>query len=339
MAPLLTQAAPPESTDEPQANSDAASGGASAADDGQPPANEAELSQDLTNLAGDARQDALNAFEGLTQGDFAAAWPLFEKYLLPLVLAIVILIVTFVVAKIASRWVGAMIRRAKVEETLARFFGKLAFYVVVVLGVLAALQFVGIQVTGFAAILASVGFAVGMALSGTLSNFASGVMLLVFRPFKVGDVVSAAGVTAKVNAIELFTTTFDTFDNRRFIVPNSEIFGGIIENVTFHRERRVDVSVGCDYAADLDRTREVLTGAAESLKEKLLEGEGRGFQVYLNELGDSSVAWVVRFWCQADDYWAVKEELTRAVKTHLDDAKIGIPFPQMDVHVDGKLAG
>lgn len=298
---------------------------------------EAVVEQTVQSLTEAAKQDALNAWEGLMQGDFAAAWPLLEKYVLPLAMGVAILVVTFVAAKVVSRMAGNAIRRARIDETLARFFTKLVFYAVVVAGVLAALQTVGIQVTGFAAILASVGFAVGMALSGTLSNFASGVMLLVFRPFRVGDVVNAAGVTAKINAIELFTTTFDTFDNRRFIVPNSKIFGDVIENISFHQERRVDVNVGVEYGADLDQTREVLSAAAESLKEKMIEGEGRGYQVYMLDLGDSSVNWVVRFWTTSADFWPVKEQLTRAVKMHLDEAGLGIPFPQMDVHVDGKI--
>jgi small conductance mechanosensitive channel len=159
-------------------------------------------------------------------------------------------------------------------------------------------------------------------------------MLLVFRPFKVGDVINAAGVTAKVNAIELFTTTLDTFDNRRIIVPNGKIYGDTIENITYHPQRRCDVNVGIEYSADLDKTREVLTKAAESLDALNIKGEGRGFQVFLIDLGDSSVNWVVRFWTTGADFWSAKEQLTRAVKQHLDEAGIGIPFPQMDIHLD-----
>ena len=157
-------------------------------------------------------------------------------------------------------------------------------------------------------------------------------MLLVFRPFKVGDVINAAGITAKVEEIDLFTTTFDTPDNRRIIVPNSEIAGGIIENVSHHQDRRVDIAVGVDYSADLQETRNALMAAAESQKEFLVNGDGRGYQIVLGDLGDSAVGWTVRFWTKADDYWAVKEQLTAAVKQHLDEASIGIPYPQMDVH-------
>ena len=158
-------------------------------------------------------------------------------------------------------------------------------------------------------------------------------MLLVFRPFKVGDVINAAGITAKVDEIDLFTTTFDTPDNRRIIVPNSAIAGGIIENISHHEDRRVDVPVGVDYSANLQRTRDALTAAAESQKEFLVDGDGRGYQIVLGDLGDSAVNWTVRFWTKADDYWSVKEQLTAAVKEHLEAANIGIPFPKLDVHV------
>ncbi len=271
------------------------------------------------------------------QGDTDAMWVLAQDYLLPVVWAIVILVIAMFVGKILASSVQRAMGKARVDETLARFFGKIVYYLMLILGVMFALGKFGIEVTSFAAILAAAGFAVGMALSGTLSNFAAGAMLLIFRPFKIGDVVSAAGITAKVHEIELFTTTFDTPDNRRIIVPNGEIYGGTIENITFHGERRVDVSVGADYGASIDDTRAALNKAADSLAAKRIDGEGRGHAVVLVDLGDSSVNWVVRFWAATADYWGVKEELTRAVKMHLDDAGIGIPFPQMDVHVNGKL--
>ncbi|MEM1444604.1 MAG: mechanosensitive ion channel domain-containing protein [Planctomycetota bacterium] len=322
--PLLAQ-------DTPAPDADAAVEEAAAATEGVDVAADPEAA--MGAVAEEAKQDALNAWEGLMQGDVAASWPLVEKYLLPIALAIVVLVVGLIISKIVAKMVGSMIRKAKVDETLARFFGKLVFYAGVILTLIAAAGQVGIQTTGFAAILAAAGFAVGMALSGTLSSFASGVMLLVFRPFKVGDVVNAAGVTAKVNEIELFTTTLDTPDNRRIIVPNAAIYGGTIENISHHTERRVDVGVGVAYDADLDRTREVLDAAANSLAGMRLDGEGRGHQIVLGDLGDSAVGWTVRFWCNAADYWGVKEALTRAVKQHLDEAGLGIPFPQMDVHV------
>lgn len=281
-----------------------------------------------------AAEEAKNTAADALSGDTEAMWALFQDYGMPLVWALVIIVISFIVGKMASGMVQRAAGKAKVDLTLSRFFGKLVYYAILILGFTFALSKFGIEMTSFAAILAAMGFAVGMAMSGTLGNFANGVMLLIFRPFDVGDVISAAGVTAKVNAIELFTTTLDTPDNRRIIVPNSAIYGGTIENITHHPERRCDVNVGCDYGADLDKTREVLEKAAESLDELNIKGEGRGYQVFLIDLGDSSVNWVVRFWTTGADFWVAKEKLTRAVKQHLDEAGIGIPFPQMDVHLD-----
>lgn len=284
----------------------------------------------LTAATDEAKQTASEALSG----DTDAMWQLFQDYGMPLVWALVIIVISFIIGKMASGMVQRAAGKAKVDLTLSRFFGKLVYYAILVLGFTFALSKFGIEMTSFAAILAAMGFAVGMAMSGTLGNFANGVMLLIFRPFDVGDVINAAGVTAKVNAIELFTTTLDTPDNRRIIVPNSSIYGGTIENITHHPERRCDVNVGCDYGADLDKTREVLEKAAESLDELMVKGEGRGYQVFLIDLGDSSVNWVVRFWTTGADFWVAKEKLTRAVKQHLDEAGIGIPFPQMDVHLN-----
>ena len=281
--------------------------------------------------AGDKTGTALSDAAG---GDLSGLWNLLLDYGLPLAGGIVILVAAFIVGKIISGIVRRASEKAKIDLTLSRFFGKLVYYLVLVVGVMIALGTVGIEVTSFAAILAAAGFAVGMALSGTLGNFAAGALLLIFRPFKVGDVVQVSGVTAKVNAIELFTTTLDTFDNRRMIIPNGKIYDDTIENISFHSERRMDVEVGCDYSADIQATRDALTKAAESLEEMNVKGEGRGFQVFLVGLGDSSVNWVVRFWAPADTCWPAKEALVQAVKRELDAAGIGIPFPQMDVHMD-----
>jgi small conductance mechanosensitive channel len=191
-------------------------------------------------------------------------------------------------------------------------------------------------VTGFAAVIGASALAVGLAFQGSLSNFAAGVMLLVFRPFKVGDVVNVAGQTGKIDEIGLFTTTMDTADNRRLILPNGSVFGAVIENISYHDTRRLDVAVGSEYPADLDRTREVLLRAARSLPTVLADPEPAAV---LLELGDSSINWSVRVWVNAADYWPTRDALTRAVKLALDEAGIGIPFPQMDVHLDAPVAG
>ena len=298
-----------------------------------PMQNEEGAEDKLNSIAQNAGDDVQNAFEALKQGDFEKAWPLVENYLFPAIQVILLLIVGYMLAKFVARVVSKPVR-SRVDETLGKFVSKLIYYAIMISILIAVLGKFGFQVTSFAAILASAGFAIGMAFQGTLGNFASGIMLLVFRPFKVGDVINAAGVTAKVNEIDLFTTTLDTPDNRRIIVPNTSITSGTIENVSHHPERRVDVAVGCDYGADLKHTREVLNSAAEALGSKVIDGDGRGYQVVLGDLGDSAVNWTVRFWTTADLYWQVKEELTESVKNKLDEAGIGIPFPQMDVHLN-----
>lgn len=247
-------------------------------------------------------------------------------------LFLLVVIVAYFVAKFLSRIAAAPVRK-RVDETLGRFVGKIVFYVIMICALLGAISNLGVNVASFAAVIAAAGFAVGLAFQGTLSNFAAGVMLLVFRPFKVGDVINAAGIIGKVEEIDLFVTTFDTPDNRRIIVPNSSVAGGTIENITHHAVRRVDVEVGVAYDADIDKTREVLTAVAEAHRDVLVTGEGREYQIFLANLGGSSVDWIIRFWADTPDYWAVKEKLTREAKYKLDEAGIGIPFPQMDVHL------
>lgn len=290
----------------------------------------------LQKAAKEAGETAKQAADALKSGDLATAaaksGELFTKYGVPAIVALVVLIIAYFVASFLGRLASTPIRK-RVDETLGRFVGKMIFYLVMVCAVLGVMQYFGIGTASFAAVLAAAGFAVGLAFQGTLSNFSAGIMLLVFRPFRVGDVINAAGITAKVNEIALFTTVFDTPDNRRIIVPNSAIASGTIENISHHSERRVDVSVGVDYTASLDQTREVLTSAVDSLKEKLIEGEGRGYQIVLTDLGQSSVNWTIRFWTRAADFWPVKEQLTYNVKTKLDEAGIGIPFPQLDIHM------
>jgi Small-conductance mechanosensitive channel len=255
--------------------------------------------------------------------------------LVPLLLdvagAIVLLIITFVVAGWAKRATRRSMERSELDTTLRRFFSSLARYAVLILGGLAVLGVFGISVASFAAVLAAAGFAVGMALQGTLAHFASGIMLLIFRPFTAGDKVSAAGVTGTVVEIGLFTTLFDTVDNRRLIVPNGAIYGSTIENITHHDTRRVDIGVGTEYDADLGAVRSVLEQTAASIDGGLSDPAP---QVYLSELGGSSINWSVRVWAKTSDYWEVKERLTHAVKQALDEHGIGMPYPQMDVHLD-----
>jgi len=254
-------------------------------------------------------------------------------------LSAVAFIVILVVGRYLAKWVRDLIRRGLdkpgVDRTLTKFSSNFAYYAIFLLSLFVALEEVGVETASFVAVLAAASFAVGLALQGTLANFAAGIMLLIFRPFSVGDYVEVSGETGFVRDIQLFFTRITTRSNRLVIIPNGDIFGATIENVFAHDEIRVDCDVGTDYPADIDETREVLLEAARQVDDRLKE---KGEQAALVELGGSSINWQVRIWAKPDDYFRLRQELTRQVKYHLDEADIGIPYPQMDVHLD-KLNG
>lgn len=272
----------------------------------------------------------------VTDGDMSSdTWVLaWETIGQPVLLALVLIVAVFVVAGWSRGITRKACNKAKVEETLSRFLGNMVRYLILIAGGIMILGTLGVETTSFAAVLAAAGFAIGMAMSGMLGNIAAGVMLLLFRPFKVGNYVKAAGTEGTVDEIGLFTTTLDTPDKRRIIVPNSSIFGGTIENVSHHPTRRVAVVVGTDYGADIDTARAVMLEAAKATDNVLTDPEPA---VVLTGLGGSSIDWAVRVWVNSADYWGVMDELTRNVKYALDKAEIGIPFPQMDVHIDGGI--
>lgn len=243
---------------------------------------------------------------------------------------------------IIGRWIASRIGKAlqrtlerrKFDLTLARFFGVLVRTLILVIVILACLSIFGIETTSVAAVIGAAAFAVGLALQGSLGNFAAGVMLVIFRPFKVGDYVQISSQEGTVDTVGLFTTTLDTLDNRRIIVPNSQIYTASIENLTHHERRRADVPVGVDYGADIDATRKILEGVIPNVAARIVDAP---HQVYLCDLGGSSVDWQVRVWCKPSDYFACREQTVAATKKALDAAGISIPFPQLDVHLDGGL--
>ncbi len=229
-----------------------------------------------------------------------------------------------------SRVVGSLQKR-NFDKALTLFFGSLMRWMLIVAAVLACLSVFGIETTSFAAILGAAGLAVGLAFQGTLSNFSAGVMLLTFRPFKIGDMVLIDGNLGTVQEIGLFTTAVDTLDNRRVIIPNGTVIAGTIENHSHNVYRRVDIDVGVSYDSNLDEVRTVLEAAAAEVPGRHPEG---GHQVILLGLGGSSVDWQVRVHCDPKDYWDVWDATVLATKKALDAAGISIPFPQMDVHMD-----
>jgi small conductance mechanosensitive channel len=210
------------------------------------------------------------------------------------------------------------------------YIALLAFVVVAALGQL------GIQTTSFIAILGAAGLAIGLALQGSLANFAAGFLMIIFRPFKVGDFIEGAGVAGVVEEIQVFTTTLKTGDNKIIIVPNAKLSGDNIINYSAQETRRVDMTVGVSYSADLSKVREVLLDIIS--KEARILPEPAPL-VAVAELADSSVNFVVRVWTKTGDYWGVKFDMTETIKNRFDAEGIGIPFPQRDIHiVSGALA-
>ena len=247
---------------------------------------------------------------------------------------LVALFVAWIIAGMVKRGMIRGFEKAKFDKTLGKFFANAARWLILIAALLGCLGVFGVDTTSFAAVIGAAGLAIGLAFQGTLANFAAGVMLLVFRPFKVDDLVQIGGTTGVVVEIELFTTELCTPHNLKVIIPNSSIFGATITNYTHHGSRRIDIDVGADYSADIDETRKVLEAAVAKLENALEEPAP---DVFLKGLGGSSVDWVVRAHCTNDKYWDLHQELVRAAKVSLDAAGIGIPFPQMDVHIDGAI--
>jgi small conductance mechanosensitive channel len=244
-------------------------------------------------------------------------------------------LVLFFVAWILAGWMSRIVsrgfQRGRLDETLSKFTAKLVRWLVLLLALLACLSVLGIETTSFAAVLGAAGLAVGLAFQDTLSNIAAGVMLLVFRPFSVGQFIEAAGQRGTVDEIGLFTTSLNTPDNRRLILPNQSVIGTAIENVSYNQYRRAEVNVGVSYSADIDATRDALTKAVNAVHGRL---DDPAPAVVLMELGASSVDWSVRVWASAADFLDVRQATVRSIKMVLDEAGIEIPFPQMDVHLE-----
>jgi small conductance mechanosensitive channel len=243
-------------------------------------------------------------------------------------------IAVLLIGRIVAGGVRSALRRAlerrSVDSTLIPFASGLAYYFVLAVVLIAVLSLFGIETTSLVAILGAAGLAVGLALQGTLSNFAAGVMLLVLRPFRVGDVIEAAGSLGKVQEIGIFSTTLNTPDNVRIIIPNSAVFAGTIKNVTANGTRRNDLVFGISYGDDVGRAITAIEGVLQA-NERVLDDPAPA--VFVAELADSSVNLAVRPWCATPDYMPLRGELMRAVRGALEAADCSIPFPQRDLHV------
>lgn len=251
-------------------------------------------------------------------------------YAFSLLMAIVIFLVGKWLANKITKLLTTVLRKVKgMDETLIRFLVNIVYYILMIVVLLTSLSELGVETTSFLAILGAAGLAIGLALKDSLGNFASGVMIILFKPFKVGDVVTAAGVTGTVNEVGIFNSIFTTPDNQKIIIPNGAITGGSITNINANPIRRVDLLVGIGYDDDIKKAKDVLHTIVSSHEKVLVDN---GITIAVSELADSSVNFVVRAWVNTPDYWAVKFDLTEQVKLTFDKEGISIPYPQRDIH-------
>jgi len=253
----------------------------------------------------------------------------FTTYGLKIIGAIIILILGRIAAGIGRSICRRVLEKTKTDTAIISFVGSLAYVIILVFAVLAALAKFGIQTTSFVAVLGAAGFAIGFALQGSLANFAAGVLILALRPYRVGDYIEGAGVAGTVKDIELFTTILSTVDNVKIIVPNGKLFGDVIKNVSGYDTRRVDLVIGIGYGSSIQKAYEVVKKILDEEERVLSEPSP---QIAVSELADSSVNLVVRPWVKSGDYWDTKFDLTRKIKEAFDENGIEIPFPQMVMH-------
>jgi small conductance mechanosensitive channel len=243
-------------------------------------------------------------------------------------------LVVLFVGRIAAGWVRRLVRRgltaANVDATLVPFISGVAYYIILISVFMAVLGLVGIQTASLLAVMGAAGLAVGLALQGTLSNVASGVMLLFFRPFQVGDYIEAGGTAGSVEAIGLFTTTLNTPDNVKILIPNSSVYGQTIKNYAANDTRRNDMVVGISYDDNIGLAVDTIRRVLSADNRVLAEPEA---VVAVAELADSSVNIVVRPWCKKEDYWGLRFDMMQTLKEELEAAGCSIPYPQRDVHL------
>ena len=245
-------------------------------------------------------------------------------------LALAVFIIGRWLAKIIVRIVKRLMKKANVDEVLIGFTSSILRTVLLVVVVIAALEQLGVNTTSLVAVFAAAGLAVGLALKDSLSNFSAGVMLIIFKPFKVGDFVEAAGTSGVVEVIRIFNTQLRTGDNREIIVPNAQIYGGIITNFSAREQRRIDLMIGIGYEDDIRAAKQLLEGILQA-EERILKDPAP--VILVSELGESSVDLAVRPWVNSADYGNVRSDLLETIKREFDAKGISIPYPQRDVHM------
>lgn len=255
---------------------------------------------------------------------------MFITYATSVVIALIIYIVGAQIAKVLSKLCGNLMEKRKLDPVIVSFVSNIIHGLLMVIVIIAALSQLGIQTTSFIAVIGAAGLAIGLALQGSLSNFASGVLIIAFRPFKAGDFIEAGGQAGIVESIQLFSTIIRSGDNKEITLANSSVVGSAIVNYSAKPTRRIDLVIGVSYDADIRHAKRVLTEVVAANELVLKDPEA---VIAVHELADSSVNFVVRPWVKTADYWTVYFELMENIKIRLDDENIGIPYPQMDLHI------
>jgi len=256
--------------------------------------------------------------------------PLVASYGLKIIGAIATIIVGIWIARFLAKTLGKVLRKREVDETLIKFVVSIARIGLITFVIISAAAQLGIQTASFVAVIGAAGLAIGFALQGSLSNFASGVMLIIFKPIKVSDYIEGGGVAGSVESVGIFVTTLITPDNKVIYVPNSNMTGNNIVNYSAKDTRRIDMVFGIGYSDDIDKAKSVIQSTLES-DSRILKDPAP--QIVVSELADSSVNLNVRPWVNSADYWGVYFDLTEAIKKKFDAENISIPFPQRDVHM------
>ena len=260
----------------------------------------------------------------------AKIWELLTIYGLKVIAAVAVFIVGRWIAKGLSKFAENVMNKRQVDPTIVSFAANMTYIALLVFVVLAALGQLGIQTTSFIAVIGAAGLAIGLALQGSLANFAAGFLMIIFRPFKVGDYIEGAGVAGTVEVIQIFTTQLQTPDNKTVIIPNASLTAGNITNWSVKGTRRVDLVMGIGYGDDIDKAKKIMTDVLAK-DERIFKDPAPKIAVV--ELADSSVNFVVRPWVKAGDYWDVYFDTTETIKKSFDAEGISIPFPQRDVHM------
>ncbi len=276
-------------------------------------------------------EDQLNELIGFdVAGLMTQAQTLGVDFGVRIIVALLIFYIGRMIARSLSTGVRKVLAAREVDKILETFVSNLVYWALLVVVIIAAIDRLGIETTSLIAVMGAAGLAVGLALQGSLSNFAAGVLIVIFRPYRVGDFVEAAGVSGSVEQVQILTTILKTPDNKQIIVPNSAIMSSIITNFSANETRRVDLTIGVSYDDDLDKVQKTLQEIVDA-DERILKDPACVIRVH--ELADSSVNFVVRPWVASGDYWGVYWDLTETIKKRFDQDGISFPFPQQDVHI------